>query len=75
MKRTGLGLATVVLMLAGCGGPAKDKAAADTGDREPASNGELLDAVRQPLERARAVEGIPAEHKQDMDARIEEQTR
>ncbi len=72
-KTTGM-LAVVVLALAGCGEPAAEAPAAADGD-DPAAHRELLDAVEQPLERARSVEGIEAGHKRAMDEAIDAQTR
>lgn len=52
--------------LAGCG---KSEAPAPAADAEP--EGVLLDAAREPLERARAVEDISAERKSALDEQID----
>jgi ABC-type glycerol-3-phosphate transport system substrate-binding protein len=64
------------LALAGCGGPSADQATAPaTTTDEPTENRELLDAAREPINRAKAVEGIQDEQKRAMDAQIEQAER
>ncbi len=68
MKMTSVAMATLVLALGACGGaPESDEASAD----DAAEHRHLLDAARQPLERARQVEDITALRKEQLNQELE----
>jgi hypothetical protein len=60
-KRLRSGVVLTLLLLAACGGTSEDAATDNT---------ELLDAARQPLERAESIEGLNLERKQQLDEEI-----
>lgn len=75
MKTTTTILLAGALALAACGGPPPEQGATPAASREPAENQQLLNAVKEPLDRAKSVEQIEAEQKRAMDAQIDEQGR
>jgi hypothetical protein len=75
MKTTTTILLAGALALAACGGPPPEQGATPATRGEPAENQQLLNAVKEPLDRAKSVEQIEAEQKRAMDAQIDEQGR
>lgn len=75
MKTTTTILLASALALAACGGPPPEQGATPAASGEAAENQQLLNAVKEPLDRAKSVEQIEAEQKRAMDAQIDEQGR
>jgi len=75
MRTTTTILLASALALAACGGPLPDQGTTPAASGEAAENQQLLNAVKEPLDRAKSVEQIEAEQKRAMDAQIDEQGR